>query len=120
MSIGSVNGGSRGVIEIDHGLTPVNLFGRERYSDDVQQGKRKGAVGAITLRVVDTTGTPVTGAELFGGFWNSKPDDPPTTGISDANGEISVKGICRGDFNFQITKDGYYRTSLRYWFFKTV
>jgi hypothetical protein len=61
----------------------VDRFKGERYSDDVEKGKRQGAMGAITLRVVDTTGTPVEGAELFGGFWTNNPDDTPVTGISD-------------------------------------
>jgi hypothetical protein len=114
-----VGQGGATVIEIDHGLRLVDRFKGERYSDDVENGKRKGAMGAITLRVVDTTGVPVEGAELFGGFWTNNPDDTPVTGISDENGNISVEHLCTGDFNFSITKNGYYRTTLRYWFFKT-
>jgi hypothetical protein len=114
-----VGEGGATVVEIDHGLKPVRLLNWERYSDDVQKGKRKGAIGAITLRVVDTEGIPVTGAKLFGGFWNNSPDDPPATGTSDENGEISLEHVCTGDLNFSITKKGYYASAFRYWFFKT-
>ncbi len=33
-------------------------------------------------------------------------------------GEIHFERNCAGDFNFSITKDGFYKTRLRYWFFK--
>ncbi len=114
-----VGEGATTVVEIDHGLRPVDRFKGERYSDDVEKGKRKGAMGAITVRVVDTTGIPVAGAKVFGGFWSNNPDDRAVAGASDENGEITFEHLCTGDFNFSVTKDGYYRTTLRYWFFKT-
>ena len=114
-----VGEGAATVVEIDHGLRKVDLLKGEKHTEDVQKAKRKGALAAINLRVVDSAGNPVAGAELFGGFWNNEKNDPPATGMSDANGDIWLEHICTGDFNFSIVKDGYYKTSLRYWFFKT-
>jgi hypothetical protein len=108
-----VGSGAATIVEIEHGLEK-NVI----YTEEMRKGMRKGALAAITLRVVDSQGTPVQGAKLFGGFFNYDRNDPPATGLTDANGEIALKHNCTGDFNFSLTKDGYYDTTLRYWFFK--
>jgi hypothetical protein len=113
MKIASVSGGNRGVIEIDHGL-PKQLVD----TPEMRRGVNRGLSGAITLRVVDSDGHPVQGAELFGGFWNYDRNDPPATGLTDENGEIHLEHNCAGDLNFSIKKDGYYKSVFRYWFFK--
>lgn len=97
--------GAATIIEIDHELKPIDLVAGDKYSEDVKKGERQGAMAAITLRVVDSSGVPVPGAELYGGFWNHDKDDPAATGMSDINGEIALVHNCTGDFNFSITKD---------------
>ena len=105
--------GGETVVEIEHGL-PEQLID----TSEMRRGVNRGLPGAITLRVVDSDGHPVQGAELFGGFWNYDRNDPPATGLTDENGEIHFERNCAGDFNFSVTKEGFYKTRLRYWFFK--
>ena len=105
--------GGETVVEIEHGL-PKQLVD----TTEMRRGVNRGLPGAITLRVVNSDGHPVQGAELFGGFWNYDRNDPPATGLTDENGEIYLEHNCAGDFNFSVSKEGYYKTRLRYWFFK--
>lgn len=105
--------GSETVVEIEHGLSRQLV-----NTPEMRRGVDRGLLGAITLRVVDSNGRPVQGAEIYGGFWNYDRNNPPATGLTDEKGEIHFERNCAGDFNFSITKDGFYKTRLRYWFFK--
>jgi len=105
--------GSETVVEIEHGLSRQLV-----NTPEMRRGVDRGLLGAITLRVVDSNGCPVQGAEIYGGFWNYDRNNPPATGLTDEKGEIHFERNCAGDFNFSITKDGFYKTRLRYWFFK--
>ncbi len=105
--------GSETVVEIEHGLS-----GQLVNTPEMRRGVDRGLLGAITLHVVDSNGRPVQGAEIYGGFWNYDRNNPPATGLTDEKGEIHFERNCAGDFNFSITKDGFYKTRLRYWFFK--
>ena len=105
--------GSETVVEIEHGLSRQLV-----NTPEMRRGVDRGLLGAITLRVVDSNGRPVQGAEIYGGFWNYDRNNPPATGLTDKKGEIHFERNCAGDFNFSITKDGFYKTRLRYWFFK--
>jgi len=105
--------GSETVVEIEHGLSRQLV-----NTPEMRRGVDRGLLGAITLRVVDSNGRPVQGAEIYGGFWNYDRNNPPATGLTDEKGEIHLERNCAGDFNFSITKDGFYKTRLRYWFFK--
>ncbi len=105
--------GSETVVEIEHGLSRQLV-----NTPEMRRGVDRGLLGAITLRVVDSNGRPVQGAEIYGGCWNYDRNNPPATGLTDEKGEIHFERNCAGDFNFSITKDGFYKTRLRYWFFK--
>ena len=108
-------GGST-VVETEHGLEKLP-FNKPR-PDHIKKAESLGAHAKITLRVLNSAGAPVPGAELFGGFFNRDKDDQAVTGQTDSNGEITFEHKCTGDFNFSVTKENYYRTTLRYWFFK--
>jgi len=108
-----VGQGSETVVEIEHGLSKQLVD-----TPEMRRGVDQGLRGSITLRVVDSSGYPVQGAEIYGGFWNHDRNNPPATGLTDEKGEIHFERNCAGDFNFSITKDGFYKTRLRYWFFK--
>ncbi len=57
--------GSETVVEIEHGLSRQLV-----NTPEMRRGVDRGLLGAITLRVVDSNGRPVQGAEIYGGCWN--------------------------------------------------
>lgn len=82
--------------------------------------RQHGAQGQVNLRVVDTVGRPVEGAQVNTAFWGSDSSANVVTseGASDTNGLFSAAGLTVDAVNFTITKDGYYTTSGRYWFYR--
>lgn len=105
-------------LEIDHKLQRVDFSNEEAYSSDVMRAQQDGALGAITLKVVDQDGHPVSNATVRGGFYNHGKNGYGFNKSVDANGLVELKNLCVEDLNFSIDKDGYYRTSLSYRFFK--
>jgi len=113
-SVRVISGGSS-VVEIDHGL-PKQLVD----TPEMRHGVDYGLNGAITLRVVDSTGTSVRGATVKGAFGNQwEPKSKRRFEVdTDAHGIVALANKCSGDLNFSISKDGYYDSIFRYWFFK--
>lgn len=105
--------GRKGILEIDHKLPPIII-----HTEEMQKGQREGAQGAITLLVVDSEGKPVPDATVRGAFWYSDTKHYSFNVNTDEKGVVSLEDKCTGDLNFSIRKDGYYNTSLRYWFLK--
>ena len=77
-----------------------------------------GARGKITLHVVDSNGQDVPGAAIQGGFYNNGKSGYEIKEKTGVSGRVTLENDCTGDLNFWIEKEGYYRTSNRYWFFK--
>jgi hypothetical protein len=105
-------------LEIDHGLRKVDFLKGERHSEDVIKAEQDGALGAITLKVVDQTGHVVSNATVQGGFYNHGKSGYGFKKTVGANGLVELKNRCVGDMHFTIEKDGYYKTSYTYRFLK--
>jgi hypothetical protein len=75
-------------------------------------------LGKVTIRVVDSTGKPVSTARMSGAFWpsDSSADVDVFEGQTDTNGLFVATGETIHSMNYTITKDGYYRTTETYWF----
>lgn len=59
--------------------------------------------GVFTLGVRDGNGNPIQGAKVLVRRGNTVIEDP----VTNANGQIMVDGLCRGEYNYRISKDGY-------------
>ena len=111
-----IGGGNETIFEFDHGLPQLESPGKR--SDAHKYASMYGADGKITLKVVDSNGVPVEGANVNSWFWMgdliSQGSTVNTT--TDLNGlaELMEKNI--GDISFNIKKEGYYTTRLRYYF----
>ncbi len=74
-----------------------------------------------TLRVVDETGQPVSGAEAWVSFYLPPSPDKPTDngdkikGVTDINGIFTASHTDRSEFlGFHVQKKGYYTTATEY------
>ncbi len=105
-------------LEIDHALPRVDFTKEEKYSAEVMEAQRDGAIGAITLKIVDQAGNVVSNAAVTGGFYNHGKKGYGFDKTAGPDGRVELKNRCVGDLRFSIEKDGYYKTSLVYWFFK--
>jgi hypothetical protein len=94
------------------------LFGDD--TADVLNALQSGAQAKMTMQVVDSTGTPVAGAVIYGGFWRSdSPDDGESLdGITDTNGIFVANGKTINQMAYQISKDGHYKTDGDYSFYR--
>ena len=110
--------GATTVVEIDHGLRKIDLVDGDKYPAAVIDAQEKGALGAVTFRVVDDRGLIVPDAIVRGAFWNHGKKGYDFEQTTEGNGLVALQGTCVGDLNFSIVKDGHYETRLRYWFFK--
>ncbi|MBE0645257.1 MAG: carboxypeptidase regulatory-like domain-containing protein [Bacteroidetes bacterium] len=59
--------------------------------------------GIFTLVVRDANGNPVQGAKVLVRQGSKVLEDP----VTNANGQIIVDGLCKGEYNYRISKDGY-------------
>ena len=75
-----------------------------------------GARAKLILRVVDQDGKPVPDARVICGFWRNHSDGGflELDLTTDRDGLCTATGKCTGRFNWQVTKEGYYR-SLGKW-----
>lgn len=89
-------------------------------SPEVENARQRGARGEVTLRVIDSTGRPVEKAKLSIAFWgsDSSADVVVSEGRTDANGFFVAAGKTIHSMNYTITKDEYYKTGEKYWFYR--
>jgi len=73
------------------------------------EAMQRGVKTRYTLRVVDDDGQPVSGANVQISFMME--DSQWIRGLTDADGRFSAEGRSRGEWNFGVRKEGYYRTS---------
>ena len=106
------------VLEIDHGLRPVDILNGEKVPQAIRNAQNHGALAAVTFLVVDDQGVPVPDAVVSGGFWNHGKKGFGFEKQTDDEGMVALQDRCVGDINFIIAKDGYYLTSLCYNFLK--
>ncbi len=101
----SIGSGAVTVLEIDHGL-PEQLVD----TPEMRRGVEHGLLGAITLRVVDSSGLPVPSATVRGAFFNQRqPKDKRRFEIeTDADGIVSLENENMGFVNFTIEKQAHY------------
>lgn len=97
--------------EIDYEYPPETPVGMQ----EIQHAISHGAVGKITLRVVDSVGLPVEQANIYAWFYNGSLDKKIETS-TDFEGFASLEAKNKGYVQFTITKKGYYSTGWRYWF----
>ncbi|MBW7907965.1 MAG: carboxypeptidase regulatory-like domain-containing protein [Kiritimatiellae bacterium] len=98
-------------------LYPLSLTAA---TPEVDQARQRGAQGQVTLRVVDSTGKPVDKAKLSVVFWgsDSSADVVVSEGTTDTNGLFVAAGKTIHSMNYTATKEGYYKTIGRYWFYR--
>ena len=89
-------------------------------SSEVAAARLHGARGQITLRVTDSMGKPVENAEVSVAFWgsDSSADAVVSEGTTNTNGLFVATGKTIDSMNYTITRDGYYKTKGRYWFYR--
>jgi hypothetical protein len=85
-------------------------------SPDVKAAKRNGAEAKISLRVVDSRGIPVSGADILVAFVHR--GQHPVRGKSDAIGFFTASHLSESDAHFHVSKEGYYKTFRNYWFYR--
>ncbi len=89
-------------------------------SSAVDEARQHGARGKVTLRVVDSKGSPVGQAHLSLGFF---PTDTYAKvdgreGQTDNDGLFVVEGKTVADMTYGVKKEGHYGTTGRYWFYR--
>ena len=85
---------------------------------ELQRAINFGAEGKITFRVVDSAGSPVEGAAVKTVFIKSqKQDYTICEGLTDTNGLFVAEGKSYCDMNYRMSKDGYYQTDGRHFFY---
>lgn len=94
-----------------------NLRAESPYAK-IDQLRFRRALGAVTLRVVDSLGVPVTNAMLSGAFWpsDSSTDAKVFEGSTGTNGLFTAEGETIHSMNYTITKEGFYKTTGEYSF----
>ena len=87
---------------------------------EVEKARQHGAEGQVTLRVADSTGKPVEKAQMSVAFFpsDSAANADVREALTDSNGCIRLEGKTVADMNYTITKDGYYKTTGKYWFYR--
>ncbi len=76
--------------------------------------------GMVTIRVVDSSGNPVVGAYVRGGFPRSDSYNHFTVdeGLTDSNGLRVLSGKSVHTMTYFVDKEGYYKTTGKYWFYR--
>ncbi len=89
-------------------------------SPEVEKARQHGAQGQVTLRVTDSTGKPVEKAKLSVAFWgsDSSANAVVSEGQTDTNGLIVAAGKTIHSMNYTATKNGHYKTTGEYWFYR--
>ncbi|MDT8323206.1 MAG: carboxypeptidase regulatory-like domain-containing protein [Bacteroidota bacterium] len=85
------------VFTINAGCEPVELIAQ------LQQESEGCCQGVLTLIVRDGSNNPVVGAKVLVRRGAQVVEDPRT----DANGKIIVDGLCAGEYNYRVSKEGY-------------
>jgi len=96
---------------------PRQLEKDEKIPVGVKQALQRGAKAKVTFRVVDSTGKPVEGATVFGGFYNHGKRGYGFKALTDINGLLVQENMCMLDVNYSVEKEGHYRSTGRHWFF---
>lgn len=98
-------------------LYPMNLTAA---SAPMEEARRHGSEGQVTLRVVDSTNMPVEKAEVSIAFWasDSSADAVVSGGQTDTNGLFVATGKTIHSMNYTVTKKGHYNTTGKYWFYR--
>lgn len=85
-------------------------------SSEIELAHRDGAKGRITVRVVDSKGTPVSGANVEVYYAAGGKKNTQVRGMTDRGGKISAEGLSNSFCNLYVDKKGYYRTTQQYSF----
>ena len=80
-----------------------------------QMYRRGGAFGRIVLQVKDDKGFPVEGANVEA-YFNANPRGVSVRARTSGDGSIEVEGKSNYDVRFTVDKEGYYTTSVPYYF----
>ena len=91
-------------------------YSREEIYMERHVMKRDGAQAKITLRVVDTDGTPVANAKVKAYFTQPEgsSNSALVTGASDENGLFTMEKLTKYQCRWEISKKGFYETQGRY------
>jgi hypothetical protein len=77
---------------------------------EYKHARRYGAKAKVIFNIVDEEGKPVEGADVSANFYMQMHKKNRVKGKTDKNGIFVAAKKCRGEVNFIIKKDGYYRT----------
>jgi hypothetical protein len=88
------------------------------HTPEVEHALDNGAKGRITLKVVDSTGTPVRGADVEVYFAAGGPKNSQFKGRTDENGKITCEGLSNSFCTLYVKKIGYYMTTQQYSFMR--
>ena len=89
-------------------------------SPEVQKARQYGAEGRVTLCVLNSTGSPVEKAALSVALFpsDSYANADVREGQTDTNGCFGIEGTTVADMTYTITKEGYCKTTGKYWFYR--
>lgn len=95
-------------------LTGTNLPRAIVVGDSVERAMSVGAAVKIPFRVVDENGLPVPNAKFMVGMWLWTVKENGADGMTDRDGMFTVRGKATDEVVYSIDKEGYYRTSGKY------
>lgn len=87
--------------------------------ENVQRAERDGATGTFRLKVVDDQGQDIKEVYGAGGFWDYRDlKYNLCSSKSDEYGELVLSSLCYYNGKFELSKEGYYKTSGEHVFFR--
>jgi hypothetical protein len=84
------------------------------FYNDVQNKKYLRFKAMVTLKVVDQDGLPVENVNIDAAFGNQTRKAPDMQRMTDENGYCAIKGESDSALYYNVTKEGYYKSSSKY------
>ena len=88
----------------------------EIYTPEINRAISTGAKGRITVKVVDSRGSPVPDAHVEVFFASGGKNNSQSAGATDSDGRIACEGLSNSDCKVYVDKEGYYRSQQRHSF----
>lgn len=87
---------------------------------EVEKARQRGAQSKICFHVTDSSGNPIHDVRMQAYYSSSDAhlNDDSVDQLSDTNGLITAEGRTVGDMTYTLSKEGYYDTVGRHWFYR--